>query len=292
VLPVLLLPAAPAAEDHLLEVPMTLPMADSAESLALPSGLPAYASYVDGALGDQPNHAKVVAAHPGAHHLSIALFAAHDADCLDVEPFAATPADVAAWLTRQRQRGIVRPCLYASVSAMRDSILPLGRALGLSVRLWTAHYGQGEHICGPRSCGELPVDADGTQWTDAFHTPGGIVDMSLLADGFFGEPASAWVFTAVRGLAVVAGHTSVLLSWSSPGTPAPGAVHHYQVTVRRDGRDVASYPREVPKAGSSQSWQGGSLEPGTGYTAMVRAMTADGSHASPWAAVSFTTGHP
>lgn len=270
---------------------MTLRMADSAESLAL-AGLDveAFAAYVDGGIGDQPNAAKVAAAHPGARHLSIALSAARDADCLDVENGAASPADVAGWLTRQRQRGIVRPCLYASVSVMRDSILPLGRALGPSVRFWTAHYGQGEHICGPHSCGELPVDADGTQWTDAYHAPGGVVDMSLLADNFFNVDPGAWTFSPVRGLTAMPGHTSVLLSWSSPGQPAPGAVHHYQVTVRSGGRDVASYPRDVAKAGNPQSWQGGSLEPGTAYTALVRAVAADGGHASPWAMTAFTTG--
>jgi hypothetical protein len=269
-------------------------MADSAESRALAGlAVEAFAAYVDGGIGDQPNAGRVAAAFPSAHHLSIALSAEHDADCLDVEYRAASPSDVAGWLTRQRRRGIARPCLYASVSVMRDSILPLGRALGLSVRLWTAHYGQGEHICGPHSCGELPTDADGTQWTDAYHGPNGVVDMSLLTGDFFDvDPPAAWVFTAVRGLAALAGHTSVLLSWSSPGTPAPGAVHHYQVTIRKAGEDVPSYPRTVPKAGSSQSWQGGSLEPATAYQAMVRAMTADGKHASPWAAVSFTTGHP
>lgn len=268
-------------------------MADSAESRALAGlAVEAYAGYVDGGLGDQPNSARIAAAFPAAHHLSIALSAARDADALDVENGAASPADVLPWVGRQGRRGVRRPVVYASVSTMRDAIWPLVSHAPGALRLWTAHYGQGEHICGPHSCGELPVDADGTQWTDAFRAPGGVVDMSVLADDFFGpEPASAWVFTAVRGLTAMPGHTSVLLSWSSPGTLAPGAVHHYQVTVRRDGQDVPSYPREVPKIGNPQSWQGGSLETGTGYTAMVRAMTADGSHASPWAAVTFTTGH-
>ena len=103
-------------------------------------------------------------------------------------------------------------------------------------------------------------------------------------------PTANWAFGPVRGLKTVAGHTSVLLSWSAPGEAAPAAVHHYQVTVRRGGEDVPSYPRDVPKGVNPQSWQGGSLEPGTGYEALVRAMTADGSHGGPWAAAEFTTG--
>ena len=261
-------------------------MADSAESRALAGlSVEAYAAYVDGGIGDQPNAAKVAAAFPGAHHLSIALSAEHDADCLDVEYRAAAPADVADWLTRQRKRGVVRPCLYASVSVMRDSILPLGRALGPSLRLWTAHYGQGEHICGPKTCGELPVNADGTQWTDAYHGPGGVVDMSLLAGDFFGPPP-AWVFTAVRGLVGTHGPHSLRLTWSSPGQVAPEAVHHYQVTVRLAGRDIRGFPVTVPKTAVQESVQWDGVEAGSYDQAMVRAVAVDG-HASPWASVAF-----
>lgn len=268
---------------------MTIRMADSAESAALPAGLPAYASYVDGGIGDQPNHAAVVAAHPGAHHLSVALSAEHDADCLDVEPHAASPADVLPWAGRQGRRGVRRPVVYASVSVMREEIWPLVAHAPGALRLWTAHYGEGEHICGPASCGELSTDADGTQWTDAFRTPGGVVDMSLLRDDFFGDP-SAWMFSAVRALAAPAvGPHSVRLTWSSPGLAAPAGVHHYQVTVRVDGEDLPSYPRDVPKGTNPESHQFGSLEPETVHEALVRAMTADGSHASPWASVTFRT---
>jgi hypothetical protein len=267
---------------------MTLAMADSAESLSLPAGLPAYASYVDGGIGDQPNYERVCAAHPGARHLSIALSAAHNADCLDVEPGAASPPDFPQWYARQLARGISRPVVYASVAAMREGILPMlavhdiPRAM---VRLWTAHYGQGEHVCGPKTCGELAVDADGTQWTDAYRTPGGVVDMSLLADGFFGPPAD-WVFGPVRGLVGTYGPHSLRLTWSSPGQPAPEAVHHYQVTVRLKGRDIRGFPVTVPKTAVQESIQWNGVEQGTYDEAMVRAVAVDG-HASPWSTVRF-----
>jgi hypothetical protein len=172
---------------------MTIEMLDAADSRQLLPGWLAYASYVDGAIGDQPNAAKVTAAHPGAENLTIALSAAHDAQALDVEPLAAAASDVSGWVTRQHLRGVVRPCVYASVDLMREEILPLVRGwLPGSVRLWTAHYGQGKHICGPHSCGQLPVDADGTQWSSTFQGAGGAdIDASLLNDNFFGAPAPA-----------------------------------------------------------------------------------------------------
>lgn len=273
---------------------MTIPMADSAESPALPDGLPAYASYTGGHIGDQPNYARVVAAHPGAHHLSIALSASDDADCLDVENGAASPSDVPGWVKRQHARGITRPVVYASASPMKTAILPLLQAAGIglaSVRLWTAHYGEGEHICGPATCRALSVNADGTQWTDAFHGPNGVVDMSLLADDFFGPaaPPANWIFSPPRGLAAKPGHTNVELTWDAPSGPAPEAVHHYQVTIRHLGEDVASYPRDVPKGANPEVHDFGSLAQGTAYEAMTRAVAVNG-HASTWAVADFTTG--
>ena len=145
-------------------------MFDTALNNQFPAGAAAYAGYVDGGIGNQPNYAYIVTAFPKAQHLSIALFASDNADALDVEPGASVPSDIPGWYARQVARGIKRPVIYASVSAMNDDILPvlgqarIGRA---NIRLWTAHYGLGEHICGPASCGALSIDADGTQWTSS-----------------------------------------------------------------------------------------------------------------------------
>jgi len=161
-------------------------MYDTIENNQFPSGAAAYAGYVDGSIGNQPNYAYIVSAFPKAQHLSIALFSSDNADALDVEPGASIPSDIPAWYDRQRARGIQRPCVYASASAMNDSILPVLSGAGISrsaVRLWTAHYGEGEHICGPNTCGALSENADGTQWTP---TAGGLVlDQSLLLENFF-----------------------------------------------------------------------------------------------------------
>jgi Putative peptidoglycan binding domain len=176
-------------------------MLDTAFNDQFVPGAAAYAAYIDGAIGSQPNYAYIVATFPQARHLSIALFAADDADCLDVEPGAASPSGVLGWVQRQHARGIARPCIYASVALMRDEIIPLiapGAAAGWDLRLWTAHYGQGEHVCGPGTCGELPADADGTQWTD--NAMGRVLDQSLLLDDFFGTPAPNWTETLMQSL--------------------------------------------------------------------------------------------
>ena len=158
-------------------------MFDAIDASALPSGSGyAYAGYVD---GEWPTYEAVKARFPGTSVLSIAVSSADDADCLDIETGDATPDSAAAWVLRQVQRKAWRPCLYASVSVMPAVIAGL-RAAGTDpamLRLWTAHYGEGEHICGPSSCKLLTIPADGTQWTDT--ALGRNLDQSLLDDGFF-----------------------------------------------------------------------------------------------------------
>ena len=151
-----------------------------------PPGGQAYAAYVDGSVGNQPNYAYIVRTFPKAEHLSIALFASDNADALDVEPGASAPGDVPGWYDRQKKRGIQRPCVYASASTMAGSILPVLNQAKISrsqVRLWSAHYGVGEHICGPSSCGVVPIEVDGTQWTS--NALGRDLDQSLLLENFF-----------------------------------------------------------------------------------------------------------
>jgi hypothetical protein len=170
-------------------------MYDTSQNGQFPAGAAAYAAYVDGGVGDQPNYQHVTAAYPGARHLSIALFAVHDADALDVELGAAAPSDIPGWHARQVARGIARPVIYASASTMNDEVLAVLRLAGIpraKTRLWTAHYGAGEHVCAPSSCGDLCIPADGTQWTD--NALGRNLDQSLLLDDFFGtSPVSTGV---------------------------------------------------------------------------------------------------
>jgi hypothetical protein len=161
-------------------------MFDTALNDQFPAGAAAYAGYVDGSVGNQPNYAYIVSAFPKAEHLSIALFADNNADALDVEAGASVPSDIPGWYARQIARGIQRPVIYASVSTMNSTILAVLSGAGIaraSVRLWAAHYGLDEHICGPDSCGALSVNADGTQWTS--NAQGLDLDQSLLLGNFF-----------------------------------------------------------------------------------------------------------
>jgi hypothetical protein len=167
-------------------------MYDTALNDQFPAGAAAYAGYVDGGVGNQPNYAYIVSAFPKAQHLSIALFSSDNADALDVEPGASAPSDIPAWYARQVARGIKRPVIYASASTMNDDILTVlsqAKIARAQTRLWTAHYGVGEHICGPGSCGALSIDADGTQWTSS--AMGLVLDQSLLLEDFFTTTTSS-----------------------------------------------------------------------------------------------------
>ncbi len=155
-----------------------------------------FAGYVDGTLGDQPDYQWLTQNRAGSPILSIALFPANDAMCLDIEFGAASPESAADWYERQRSRGITRPALYASADTMESEVVPVITAAKIareSVRLWTAHYGAGEHICGPSSCKLLSIDADGTQWTENAVVDGQArdLDQSLLLAGLFGDPKPA-----------------------------------------------------------------------------------------------------
>lgn len=151
----------------------------------IPAGPAAVAGYVD---GRWPTITELAERFPNAHQLSIAVTAAHDAECLDIETGDATVADAAGWWDRQRKRGIERPCLYASASVMDAGIIPLvrsGRIPRAQVRLWSAHYA-GLHICSAHTCGLTSIAMDGTQWTDKAW--GRDLDESLLLPDFFGAP--------------------------------------------------------------------------------------------------------
>jgi hypothetical protein len=165
---------------------MTITMFDSVDTPLLPAGDFAYAGYADGRFA---NLNQIRARFPGKNILSIAVFARDNADCLDIETGDATPAQAAGWVFRQFARKSARPCLYASASVMQD-VLTAMNAAGIhrnSLRLWSAHYTDIPHICGPSSCRQMSQDADGTQWTDR---AGGInLDESLLLPDFFGTAA-------------------------------------------------------------------------------------------------------
>jgi hypothetical protein len=157
-------------------------MYDSVDLNTVPANAPAVAGYVG---GRWPTYKDVPARFPHAKHLSIAIAAVVDAECLDVEPGDATPAQAAGWVKRQHARGIRRPVVYTSVSGAQSLVNELGAA-GLprtSYRLWTAHYTHVPHICDARCGFGLRSAADATQFTD--NALGRNLDESRVSPGFW-----------------------------------------------------------------------------------------------------------
>ncbi len=140
---------------------MTLRMADGPVA-NLPAGFDAYAGYVDTS-GIGVTFPGVVAHFPDARHLSISAHGA-PAQCADLENGA-----MSDWTGY--------PVGYCAVSAVMANVAAHGRP----EKLWTAHYTETPHLCGPMTCKwpGLTIAADGTQW----HS--GVYDESLLADDFF-----------------------------------------------------------------------------------------------------------
>jgi hypothetical protein len=208
---------------------VTLTMYDSTNVGTLPTGADAYAGYVQGAFQTFTALQQLFAAS-GAHLLSIAVFASGDADCLDIESGDATVAQAPGWVKRQLARGAHRPCLYTSVSNMDALVSALGGA-GISraeVRLWSAHYGQGKHICGPSACGLTGHACDGTQWTDA--ALGRSLDESVLLGDFFSLSAPATLLIVEESMLLKTG----------AGALTPVAIPHGARHVRLLAQDTAT----------------------------------------------------
>lgn len=174
---------------------MTLAMPDSVRVADLPDGYDAYLGYVD---GWYPTAAALRARFPGTPLVVLTVTGATlEAGGIDCEPGNVNAYQAAAWVKwRLSHVPGSRPVVYASVSGwggygMGNVLAELGHQ-GIarsSVRLLSAHYGHGPHICGPDTCRAIDVPMDGTQWTDAYRTPAGaVVDMSMLAGDFFGRP--------------------------------------------------------------------------------------------------------
>ena len=158
-------------------------MYDSVSLSQIPADARAVAGY-DG--GNWPTFRQLAGRWPHAHRLSIAVNAAEDGDCLDVENGDAIPADAPGWFRQQKARGVALPCFYGSVSVIPqiEAILAAHGIDRSQYRVWSAHYTGQPHICGP-ACG-LGHPADGTQWTDK--ALGRDLDESLLRDDFFAMP--------------------------------------------------------------------------------------------------------
>lgn len=159
-------------------------MYDSVEVSEIPADALAAAGYVG---GTWPTYAsgELRKRCLRARLVSVAVASRYRAECLDVEPGDATAADAPAWVRRQHERGIERPIVYAAAGEMVAVLDALDRA-GIhpdEYRIWTAHVGAGKHLCGPSTCGLIPVKAHATQWT--WTSGGRNLDESIVRPAFW-----------------------------------------------------------------------------------------------------------
>ncbi len=160
-------------------------MFDSVTIPNIPSDAKAVAGYVG---GYWPTYWQLRLKFAKAHVLSIAINASEHAECLDIEKGDATISQATAWVKREIKRGVYRPVVYCSISDARSLMRAL-EVVGIKrkwVRLWTAHYTEVEHRCGPECGFGMNTVADGTQWTP--RAQGKNLDESLVADNFFAKP--------------------------------------------------------------------------------------------------------
>ena len=163
-----------------------LVMQDSIYPQNLTATADAYLGYTN---GKWPTWATVRARFPSKPVIAMTVFPGADAEGCDCESGDLTPAQVPPFVKAQLARGVYRPVVYASTSNVEGVLADLS-ATGIaraSIRLLSAHYGDGQHICGPATCKWSGVPAcDGTQWTDAAPGAGGSkIDQSCLLPNFF-----------------------------------------------------------------------------------------------------------
>jgi peptidoglycan hydrolase-like protein with peptidoglycan-binding domain len=189
---------------------MTIAMPDSITPGNMPMGYEAYLGYCD---GRWPTAARLPALFPGAKVVSLTVTGGTlDADGIDVEPGNPTAKSGADWIRRKLAADPgSRPVAYASLASPGYSMAEVIAALlnlgipRVKYRVLTAHYTGKAHICSPSACGAA-FAADGTQWTSQFPgLNGSRIDMSLLADDFFGAtaPATDWTETIMQQLPTV-----------------------------------------------------------------------------------------
>lgn len=164
----------------------TILMFDDVNVSLLPPGYTAYAAYGD---GRYENASAVKARFPNAHILVIDVRGSyHNGDVLDIEKGDATNADAVAWFNARKGKTVAtdKPVFYTSASNV-SALVTLLAAHGITrsqYLIWSAHYGRGNHICSPSTCGY--PQADGTQWTSS--AMGKSLDESTVNEWFFKVP--------------------------------------------------------------------------------------------------------
>ena len=170
--------------------PVQLFMYDDVNVSLIPKDAEAVAGYVG---GRWPTYPQLTRMFPHAKHLSVAVAASYDADCLDVEPGDATIALAPAWVKRQielRKKGNTyntsKPVLYTSASwgqKLVDACTKAGLVYGKDYLWWSAHYTGNVHFCGPSDGFGIKQIAHATQFTDM--AQGKHLDESICSPSFF-----------------------------------------------------------------------------------------------------------
>ncbi len=165
---------APLSQQRLAPPPGTVAtMYDTITLGTVPRDPFALAGYTS---GFWPTFLPLRHAYPNAHTVSIAISVRHNADCLDVEPGDASPAQAPAWVRSEKAAGWPKPCLYSSYYEFVNEVRPALSRAGISraqVWEWDADYTYRSHI---------DVGFDGTQWTDVAF--GRNLDASLVTRAF------------------------------------------------------------------------------------------------------------
>lgn len=152
-----------------------LVMEDAIVVADLQAGLPAYAGYFDGIYANLGAMSTWIAANAaGAELLSITVFGNNGAMCIDIEPGNAVPSQAPGFYENPDHGPAIAPWFYMSagdMTAVQDALANAGIPRS-QYFLWSAHYGVGQHLCGPQTCGFGLSQADATQWAsnDQFDT--------------------------------------------------------------------------------------------------------------------------
>lgn len=160
---------------------------DAVDPSQLPNDLDAYFGYDNGKWAD---FVAIAQAHKLSHLCDITVFAQNTGTAGDFEPGDMEPSQAVWYYWERTAAGVWRPVFYGSVDGYMVEILQDLNAANIarsSYRVWTAHYGRGQHICGPDTCNEgagRMTSADATQWIDH-----GGWDESLIRMDFFGGNA-------------------------------------------------------------------------------------------------------
>lgn len=143
-------------------------MYDAVTPANIPADAEAVAGYIDGRYAwSQADWARFST----PVKVTIAVFAAHDARCLDVETGDATPDQAPGWVARQRANGDPHPWVYCSESVW-SQVRQAFAAQGVPEPIWwIAAYP------GSAGAGNLYPGAHAHQWIDD-----GPYDRSVLAD--------------------------------------------------------------------------------------------------------------